>query len=449
MLAHSGVRAAFTDAAQAEALATAAVDAGLAQKDVHPIAAPESGGDGDGDGAADVPAGWRSEPGERALAEDATYAVVYTSGTTGRPKASQVVHRCSVHSAMSYQRILQLGPEDRTAVLFALYYISAMHAHVLPAMLGGATIVFADPPRPRAFVRLLAAQRITWAYAVPSWWMLCARDPAFTAEALSRLRLLAAGGAPFPATLVEDLRERLPRTGLLNIYGLSETHSPGTILLDEEFAERPGSVGKSLPCMEIAVRSDTAGAEGSDGGAEGAGAGTAVWAGGRDLPVGAVGEIWLRGSLVTTGYAGDPDATAAAIQDGWFRTGDVGRVDEDGYLFVLDRTKDMINRGGNKVFSAEVEELLREHPAIADAAVVAAPDALAGEAVVAFVVPAEGASVDLPLVRSWVTSGMAEYAAPSRLHVVDELPRNAVGKTDKLALRAALGGKNLPPVIAG
>jgi acyl-CoA synthetase (AMP-forming)/AMP-acid ligase II len=274
--------------------------------------------------------------------------------------------------------------------------------------------------------------------------MLCARDPAFTAEALSRLRLLAAGGAPFPATLVEDLRERLPRTGLLNIYGLSETHSPGTILLDEEFAERPGSVGKSLPCMEIAVRSDTAGAEGSDGGAEGAGAGTAVWAGGRDLPVGAVGEIWLRGSLVTTGYAGDPDATAAAIQDGWFRTGDVGRVDEDGYLFVLDRTKDMINRGGNKVFSAEVEELLREHPAIADAAVVAAPDALAGEAVVAFVVPAEGASVDLPLVRSWVTSGMAEYAAPSRLHVVDELPRNAVGKTDKLALRAALGGKNLP-----
>jgi long-chain acyl-CoA synthetase len=427
MLRHSDVRGAFADQAHRGALETAAAEAGLAPdavRDLAALAAPDAGGDAphgggtvrgdDGPRGAHGPRGGHGPRG--ALADDATYAVVYTSGTTGRPKASQVVHRCSVHSAMSYQRILRLGPADRTAVLFPLYYISAMHAHVLPAMLGGARMVFADPPRPRAFVRMLAEQRITWAYAVPSWWMLCVRDRSFTAETLPHLRVLAAGGAPFPATLVEDLRARLPRAELLNIYGLSETHSPGTVLLDGEFAGHPGSVGRALPCMEIAVRDER----------------------GRDLPAGEVGEIWLRGSLVTTGYAGDPAATAEAIRDGWFCTGDVGRVNADGFLFVLDRTKDMINRAGHKVFSAEVEEVLRRHPHIADAAVVAGPDALAGEAVVAFVVPADGASVDLPLVRSWVTTGMAEYAAPSRLHVVDALPRNAVGKTDKLALRARL-----------
>jgi acyl-CoA synthetase (AMP-forming)/AMP-acid ligase II len=130
-------------------------------------------------------------------AQDATYAVVYTSGTTGRPKASQVVHRCSVHSAMSYQRILSLGADDVTAVLFPMYYISAMHAHVLPAMLAGARCVLVDRATPQSYVALLREQDVSWAYAVPSWWRLCLRVKDF--GELPRLTRLAAGGAPFPA----------------------------------------------------------------------------------------------------------------------------------------------------------------------------------------------------------------------------------------------------------
>jgi len=359
------------------------------------------------------PRPWAYDVGQQP-AQDATYAVVYTSGTTGRPKASQVVHRCSVHSGMSYQRVLQLTPDDVTAVLFPMYYISAMHAHVLPAMLAGARCVLVDTQSPREYVDLLARHRVSWAYAVPSWWRLCLRVPGF--RDLPALTRLAAGGAPFPTDLVGELRARLPGVRLHDVYGLSETHSPGCIATDDDVRTRPGSVGKTLDCMEAQVRGDD---------------GSVV---GPDEP----GELWLRGSLVTTGYAFDEQATQEAIVDGWFDTGDVARMDADGYVTILDRSKDMINRGGTKVFSAEVEELLRRHPAVDDAAVVAVPDALAGEAVGAFLV-ARG-PLTAAEVRAWVREGMADYAAPKVVVLVDELPRNAVGKTDKQALRARLSG---------
>lgn len=247
--------------------------------------------------------------------------------------------------------------------------------------------------------------------------VLGARHPGAgtTGIPLPRLRVVGAGGSPFPAPLIATLRDRLPGARLLDIYGLSETHSPATMLLDEDFDARPGSVGKALPCMEIQVR-----------------------AGGRPARTGEPGEIWLRGSLVTTGYLDDPRATAAAIQDGWFGTGDVGRLDRDGYLYVLDRVKDMINRGGAKVFSAEVERVLRAMPGVADGAVVAAPDPVAGEAVAAFVVPSDGAELSALDVKKWVRAELADYAAPTVVRFVPALPRNAVGKTDKPALRAIL-----------
>ena len=339
-----------------------------------------------------------------------TYAVVFTSGTTGRPKASQVVHRASVHSAMSYQRVLQLTPGETTAVLFPLYYISAQHAHVLPAMLAGASCLLLDAPTPRDYVEALHRHDISWAYAVPSWWRLCLRVDRL--RELTGLRRLAAGGAPFGPELEAGLRACLPGTRLYDVYGLSETHSPATILRDEEFADHPGSVGRPLDCMQAQIRDEA----------------------GNALVPGQPGQLWLRGSLVTTGYARDPDATREAIVDGWFDTGDIARADADGFLWILDRSKDMINRGGTKIFSAELEELLRRHPAVRDAAVVGIPDATAGEAVAAFLV------VESPVtpaeIRSWVREGMADYAAPKVVDVLAELPQTSVGKTDKVALRA-------------
>ncbi len=355
------------------------------------------------------PRGWAYDVGQQP-AEDETYAVVFTSGTTGRPKASQVVHRCSVHSAMSYQRVLQLQPGEVTAVLFPLTYISAMHAHLLPAFLAGATCVLVGSQSPREYVAVLREHAVAWAYAVPSWWRLCLRLPGF--GELPALTRLAAGGAPFPADLQQALRERLPGVRLHDVYGLSETHSPACIATDDDLRARPGSVGRPLPCMQAQVRGDD----------------------GRSRRPGQPGGLWLRGSLVTSGYARDPAATGAAIVDGWFDTGDVARIDTAGYVTVLDRTKDMINRGGTKVFSAEVEELLRRHPAIEDAAVVGVPDALAGEAVAAYLVAC--APVTPSQVRAWVRERMADHAAPRFVEVVGALPRNAIGKVDKQELRA-------------
>ena len=347
-------------------------------------------------------------PGPSGLDPAATYAVVFTSGTTGRPKASQVVHRASVHSGMSYQRVLQLGPDDVTAVLFPMYYISAMHAHVLPAMLSGACCVLVDTQSPRDYVGLLRDERVTWAYAVPSWWQLALRAGLQDLPALTRL---AAGGAPFPADLVTSLRRALPEVRLYDVYGLSETHSPGCILTDGDFGTHPGTVGRTLDCMEAEIRADD----------------------GISLPAGEAGALWLRGSLVTTGYARDPAATTAAIANGWFDTGDIARACQHGFVTILDRSKDMINRGGTKIFSAEVEELLRRHPAVEDAAVVGVPDSLAGEAVAAYLVVSS--PVTPAEVRAWVREGLADYAAPKVVEVLDALPRNAVGKTDKQSLR--------------
>ncbi|WP_336922919.1 class I adenylate-forming enzyme family protein [Aquipuribacter sp. SD81] len=368
------------------------------------------------------------------------YQVVYTSGTTGRPKASQVVHRASVHSGLAYDRLLRLAPGESTGVLFSLGYISAMHAHVLPALLSGARLVMLPTGSPRTWVEQLAAFDVAWAYAVPSWWLLALREPGLAASALPRLRLAGAGGSPFPDRLRDGLAERLPRTELLNVYGLSETHSPATVLRGRELWEHPGAAGRPLEVVEVTTRDED----------------------GRVLPDGEAGEVWLRSSLVTTGYADDAGATAAAVRAGAFRTGDVGVVRRDGagpVLTLLDRVKDMVNRAGTKVFAAEVERVLDAHPAVAESACVAVPDDRAGETVAVVLVargddpddgrddgPDDGRAIraltrpsDAEL-RAWVRARLGDAAAPSVVRWVDALPRGGTGKTDKSALRAALRG---------
>ncbi len=403
MLGHSQPALALAQPEFLAGLEAAAADAELPPERVRPL----------GDHLTGRRRPWAYSEAERPD-EAATYAVVYTSGTTGRPKASQVVHRASMHSGITYSRVLHLTADDRTAVLFPLYYISAMHAHMLPMMLVGGTCVLVAGPTPREFLGVLETHRITWMYAVPSFWLLMLRLDGFAWPALADLTVGAFGGSPFPLSAVADLRRRLPQVRLHDIYGLSETHSPATILLDEEFRRKPGSVGRPLPCMEACVVDDA----------------------GVALCPGQAGELWLKGSLVTTGYYNDPEATAAAMgPDGWFRSGDIARIDTEGYVYILDRKKDMINRGGHKIFSAELEQVLMAHPCVDDAAVVGVPDPLAFESVAAFVVVGRGEPLSSNDVRQWVRSQMADYAAPRAVEFVDEIPRNATGKIDKAALR--------------
>ena len=412
LLEHSRASMALAQPLFIDDLLVAAASAGLPPERVRPF----------GDRLTGRRRPWSYTAAERPD-DAAPYAVVYTSGTTGRPKASRVVHRASVHSGLSFAKVLRLTGEDVTAVVFSLTYISAVHAHLLPMLLVGGRCVLVPDVGPTELVDLIARERVTWAYLVPALWQRLLRVRALSSPTLDHLRVGGFGGSPMPQAAIAELRRRLPAMTLRDVYGLSETHSPATILLDDEFATKAGSVGRPLPCMEARVVDDD----------------------GRDLGADEAGELCLRGSLVTTGYDGDPRATAQAIVDGWFRTGDLARIDVDGYVTILDRTKDMINRGGHKVFSAEVERVLREHPAVDDAAVVGVPDAAAGEAVAAFVTVLPGGGGDEPGVdpaalRRWVRDHLADYAAPRWVHVVADLPRNATGKVLKTELRARAVG---------
>ena len=405
MLSHSGAALALGHPEFVDGLRRAAAEAGLAGDRAREV----------GDHLTGRRRPWRG-PAVPFPDEDSTYAVIYTSGTTGRPKASRIVHRGAMHSALAYVRTLALTAGDRTAIVFPLYYVTGHIAQVTPMMLVGGTSVTVTDVVPSEFVRLIDQRRITYLMVVPSIWPLLLRDPGFGWPALAHVQIGAFGGSPVPISTVAALRARMPQLRLYDAYGLTETHSPATILLDSEFRRKPGSVGRPVPCAEVRVVDDD----------------------GCDVPDGEPGELLVRGPMVTPGYFGDVAATDAAIVDGWLHTGDYARVDDEGYVFILDRKKDMIMRGGNKVYSVELEYLLVSHPDIAEAAVFGVPDRLAYEAVATYVVPATGRTVDPATVQQWVAGHMADFAVPRHIRVVDVIPRNRTGKIDKLALRETM-----------
>jgi acyl-CoA synthetase (AMP-forming)/AMP-acid ligase II len=405
MLGHSGAAIVLAHPGYLAGVQKAAAEGGMAPDRARPV----------GDHLTGRRRTWRGR-GVAFPSEDDVYGVVYTSGTTGRPKASQLVHRCTMHSATAYVRILGLTADDRTAVVFPLFYVTGHVAQVTPMMLVGGTSVTVADVVPRELVRLMAERRITYLMVVPSLWPLLLRVPEFRWPDLAHVEVGAFGGSPVPISTVSALRARMPQLRLFDAYGLTETHSPATVLLDHEFRRKPGSVGRPVPCADARV----------------------VDGEGRDLPTGRPGELWLRGPMITAGYYRDPEATAAAITDGWLHTGDVARIDDEGYVFLLDRQKDMIMRGGFKIYSVELEYLLVSHPDVAEAAVFGVPDPLAYEVVAAHVVPAAGRTVDPSTVQQWVATHMADYAVPRFVRVVDTIPRNRTGKIDKAALRQAL-----------
>jgi len=405
MLGHSGASLALGHPQYLDGLRAAGAACGLAPGRVRPV----------GDHLTGCRRPWRGD-GVAFPDQDGIYAVVYTSGTTGRPKASEVTHRGAMHSAIAYVRTLALTAEDRTAIVFPLYYITGHVAQVTPMMLvGGASVTVAEMV-PSDFVRLLGESHITYLMVVPSIWPLLMRDRDFTWPDLAHVTIGAFGGSPVPLSTVVALRRRMPQLRLFDAYGLTETHSPATILLDTEFRRKAGSVGRPVPCADVKVVDDD----------------------GRDLPAGEAGELWIRGPMITSGYYGEPDASATAITDGWLHSGDYARIDDEGYVFILDRKKDMITRGGFKIYSVELEYVLVSHPDIAEAAVFGVPDALAFETVAAYVVPATGRSVGVADVQQWVAAHMADYAVPRHVRVVVAIPRSRTGKVEKRALRATL-----------
>ena len=352
-------------------------------------------------------------PARPATAEEDVATILYTSGTTGRPKGAMLSHLNIVHSAMHYERGMTLGATERSAVAVPLSHVTGLVAQLWTMVRTAGAIVTLSAFKAGDFLRLAAAERITHTVMVPAMYNLCLLQEDVARFDLSAWRVGAYGGAPMPPATIAALAGKLPALVLQNCYGATETASPATIMPPGFNTTHADSVGQVVECGELQV----------------------VDAEGRVLPPGETGEIWIRGPMVVQGYWANAEASAASITDGWWHSGDLGRLDAQGFLRVLDRLKDVINRGGYKVFSSEVEAVLAQHPAVAESAIVGYACPVLGERVHAFV--SLKTEADTEALRAFCTARLADYKVPERWTLQPEsLPRNANGKLMKRDLRA-------------
>jgi acyl-CoA synthetase (AMP-forming)/AMP-acid ligase II len=341
--------------------------------------------------------------------------ILYTSGTTGQPKGAMQTHGNVVFNAVTCGTVLGAGPADRTLVIAPMFHATGIVSQLVGFGAHGAARVFQPRFTAAGMRAALIEHRITFFAGVTAMIHLMLADPAFDPADLPALRTVCFGGAPVAPAFLAEATKRLPGVTFANVWGLTEATSIVTCALGQEWLDRPWSVGRPVPGVEVAVCRD----------------GERLAAPDPD----AVGELWVRGPVVTAGYWHRPVATAAAFRaGGWLRTGDIGRIDAAGYVQVLDRVKDMIIRGGENIYSLEVEGVLARHPAVAEVAVVGMPDEVMGERVRAVVVLRPGQTLSLDALRGWAGTQLADYKLPVELIPLDELPRNANGKILKRRL---------------
>lgn len=350
-------------------------------------------------------------------AEDDTAVILYTSGTTGRPKGAMLSHLNLVHSTLHFRYCMDLGAEDRILLAVPASHVTGLVAVIMTAWACGGAVIMMPEFKARDFLALAARERLTYTVMVPAMYNLCLLQPDFDSYDLSHWRVGGYGGAPMPEATIAALAQKLPRLGLANAYGATETSSPTTIMPAALTAANLDSVGWTVPCGEVIV----------------------VDAEGREVPPGATGEIWIRGAMVVGGYWNNPEATAQNFTAGFWHSGDIGSVDAQGFVRVFDRVKDMINRGGYKIFSVEVENVLGYHPAVLESAIVARPCPVLGERVHAFVARKAPGGVEEAELRAFCAERLADYKVPETFTLFDEpLPRNANGKLLKRVLRDTL-----------
>jgi long-chain acyl-CoA synthetase len=354
--------------------------------------------------------------------------ILYTSGTTGHPKGAVSTHRAVVHALMSYGARARVNaamdpprdphPWTTTFILVVpLFHVTGLVPVMLSCVASGCKLVMLYKWDAERALQLIERERVTHFVGVPtmSWDLLEASS--FASTDTSSLLSVGGGGAPAPPELVDRV-ERGFRNGRPGIgYGMTETNAYGPQNSADDYLRKPRSTGRVLPVMGVVARDDD----------------------GNDLPPGEVGEIWFSGPNLIRGYWNRPEATAETIVDGWLRTGDIGRIDDEGFVFVEDRAKDMILRGGENVYGAEVEASIYTHPAVHEAAVFGVPHDRLGEEVAAAIMVRAGQTLTEQDLRHHLSTHLAPFKVPSVVVFTDEpLPRGATGKILKRELRDRL-----------
>jgi acyl-CoA synthetase (AMP-forming)/AMP-acid ligase II len=358
-------------------------------------------------------AGLLAEAGQpkRLAADPAGVAALhYTSGTTGRPKGVLLSHRAVLATADVKARAYQLRAGSIVFCAPPLHHAAAMNSAVHEALLSaGGAVALTRRLDPSSVADVLAARRVTFTWMVPTLYLWILDLPDFAVRDFSALETCLFAAMPMPRAGILRLREALPGVRLLQNYGQTENAPMCTCIDGDEMLARPGSVGRPLPGNEVRILDPA----------------------GRDCPPGTPGDVLHRGPSVMLGYFKDPAATAGVFQDGWLRTGDTGYLDADGYLYLLGRTNEVINRGGVKISPPEVEETLLRHSAVQEAAVLGLPDPYYGQTVAAVVALRPGQAVTPAALQAHCRALLAHYKVPGRVAIVPALPRNVMGKVQK------------------
>jgi long-chain acyl-CoA synthetase len=361
-------------------------------------------------------AGAEAREGVEDRAGDDTAVILYTSGTTGSPKGAELTHANLMRNTEIAAGLFDIGQQDTILGALPLFHSFGQTCGLNAAVKAGARLSLIPRFEPGKALEILQRDKVTVFEGVPTMYGALLNHPGREQFDTSSLRVCASGGAALPVELLKGFEEAF-QTKVLEGYGLSET-SPVASFNQPDRERKPGSIGTPVEGVEMKVVDDD----------------------GKDVPQGEVGEIVIRGHNVMKGYWNRADATAEAIDaDGWFKTGDMAQVDEDGYFFIVDRKKDMIIRGGYNVYPREIEEVLYEHPAVREAAVLGMPHQELGEEVAAAVVLKDGEEADLDAIRDFVKGHVAAYKYPRRIFVMDELPKGPTGKILKREIQVPEG----------
>jgi long-chain acyl-CoA synthetase len=342
---------------------------------------------------------------------DDVAAIFYTSGTTGFPKGAMLTHANFMSNNETARRVVDLPREValRTLVSVPLFHVTGCNSQLLVALELGGTTVIMPTFEVGAFLRAIADERIDMLTTVPAIYWLAISRPEFAQTDVSSVRWASYGGAPIAPDLVRRIMEAFPNARVGNGFGLTECSSIATFLPHEHAESRPETVGFAAPVVDLEI------ADADDEGA---------------------GELLIRGPNVCAGYWGKPEQSAETFVDGWLHTGDIARIDADGFVQIVDRKKDMINRGGENVYSVEVENALAACPGVGEVAVVGVPDTMMGEKVGAVIVPAPGSELDVDVVVARAREQLADFKVPQFVRVRSEpLPRNPGGKVLNAELR--------------
>lgn len=347
------------------------------------------------------------------LSESDDAAIMYTSGTTGKPKGAILHQRGLVLTAMLVSDFIQFEPEDKMICCIPLFHITGLSCLMLPPIFSGAACVYMRTFKTKDFLDLMAKERVTQYMGVINVIWLMVNHSDFDQFDFSSFRTALFGGSPATEEMVRGIFNKLPHLQISVGYGLTECFAITTSTPYEDALRKIKAVGQCLPTMDAKIVDDE----------------------GNEVVTGSIGEIVLKGAKVFKGYWKKPEATRATIVNGWVHTGDLGKIDEEGFLYILDRKKDMINRGGEKIYSLEVENVICDNPKVLEVAVVGVPDTVMGEVVKACITLKPGEKATEEEIKKFCAERLADYKVPKFVEFMDALPRNPAGKVSKPELR--------------